>query len=158
MRPPPKAFDLRPRADVAGGADDAADTAPRPRGATRIGPRYDPEGGDERDGYGAADDASGADVRRPVRVARGINALLVAVCLLGSVHVAGLMVVEVRRLAYTEGEIARLEAELATIARDTADLRAVADRGEDARYRELLARRQGYVYVEETRFIGPQRR
>jgi len=93
-----------------------------------------------------------------VRVARGINALLVAVCLLGSLHVAGLMVVEVRRLAYTEGEIARLEAELDAIARDTADLRAVAERFDDERYRELLARRQGYVHPEETRFIGPQQR
>jgi cell division protein FtsB len=149
VRPPRAAFDLRPQAAVTDGAGDDPVAGPRPRGATRIAPRQGPDAGDA---------ASGVDAPRPVRVAKAINALLVAVCLLGSLHVVGLMVVEVRRLAYTEGEIARLEAELSAIARDTADLRAVAERFEDERYRELLARRQGYVYPEETRFIGPQQR
>ncbi len=93
--------------------------------------------------------------QRPVRVARGINALLVAVCLLGCLQVAGLIAVEVRRLVYTEAEVARLETELETLRRETADLHAVAERGDDERYRELLARRQGYVFREETRFVGP---
>ena len=158
MRPPRTAFDLRPLATADGGSDGAGGAHARPRGATRIAPRRDLDAGGESAGPGAADAPSGADLRRPVRVARGINALLVAVCLLGSLHVAGLMVVEVRRLAYTEGEIARLEAELEAIARDTSDLRSVADHVDDERYRELLARRQGYVYPEETRFIGPQQR
>jgi len=148
VRPARAAFDLRPQAVAAGGTDDADGVDPRPRGATRLAPRHDPD----------VDAASAPDAPRPVRVAKGINALLVAVCLLGSLHLVGLMVVEVRRLAYTEGEIARLEAELHAIARDTADLRAVAERFEDERYRELLARRQGYVFPEETRFIGPQPR
>ncbi len=158
MRPPRTAFDLRPRATATAATDDASDAAPRPRGATRIVPRHDPDADGERGVGDAAGATTEAGARRPVRVARGINALLVAVCLLGSLHVAGLMVVEVRRLAYTEGEIARLEAELDAIARDTADLRAVAERFDDERYRELLARRQGYVHPEETRFIGPQQR
>ena len=158
MRPPRAPFDLRPLATADGGADGATGAPARPRGATRIAPRHDPDADGERGGAGTPDAASGAVARRPVRVAKGINALLVAVCLLGSLHVAGLMVVEVRRLAYADGEIARLEAELEAIARDTADLRAVAERADDERYRELLARRQGYVYPHETRFIGPQQR
>ena len=95
-------------------------------------------------------------MQRPVRVARGINAVLVAVCLLGCLQVAGLIAVEVRRLAYTESEVARLEAELEVLGRETADLHAVAERGNDEGYRELLARRQGYVFREETRFVGPR--
>lgn len=150
MKRPSGAFDLRPQANAAREADDAADAEPLPRGATRLVTRQAPEG--------AADGAATAGTRRPVRVARGVSALLVAVCLLGTVHVGGLIVVEVRRLVYTEREITRLETELDGIARDTADLRAVAEHGDDERYRELLARRQGYVYPEETRFIGPQRR
>ena len=94
-------------------------------------------------------------LQRPVRVARGINAVLVAVCLLGCLQAAGLIAVEVRRLVYTEAEVARLETDLEALRRETADLHAVAERGDDERYRELLARRQGYVFLEETRFVGP---
>jgi cell division protein FtsB len=126
-------FDLRPLA-----TDDAE--APRLRGASRSA---------------VADEPPAVDVRRPVRVARGINALLVVLCLLGSIQAAGLIAVELRRLVYAEAEIARLESELEAIRRETADLRAVAERMADERYRELLARRQGYVYPDETRYVGP---
>ncbi len=134
MRAPLTAFDLRPT---------SPDEESRPRGASRLPP---PEPASEE----APDSA-----RRPVRVARGINAVLVALCLIGSLQVAGLLVVEVRRIAYSEGEIARLEREIEEIERETADLRAVAERDDDERYRELLARRQGYLYPDETRYVGP---
>ena len=153
MSPPRDPFDLRPRAAEPSDEGDGAPVAPRPRGATRLVPR--PESADGAAADGAAE---AGPVKRPVRVARGINALLVAVCLLGSLHVAGLIVVEARRLAYTEGEIQRLEGEIDALVRETADLRAVAERADDERYRELLARRQGYVYADETRFIGPPSR
>ncbi len=134
MRAPLTAFDLRPT---------SPDEESRPRGASRPPP---PESSSEE-----APDST----RRPVRVARGINAVLVALCLIGSLQVAGLLVVEVRRIAYSEGEIARLEREIEEIERETADLRAVAERDDDERYRELLARRQGYLYPDETRYVGP---
>ena len=134
MRAPLTAFDLRPT---------SPDEESRPRGASRLPP---PEPASEE-----APDST----RRPVRVARGINAVLVALCLIGSLQVAGLLVVEVRRIAYSEGEIARLEREIEEIERETADLRAVAERDDDERYRELLARRQGYLYPDETRYVGP---
>jgi len=133
---PATAFDLRPVA-----ADEPAEHPLR--GARRL----DPLGSEA---------VEAPDVQRPVRVARGINAVLVAVCLLGCLQVAGLIAVEVRRLAYTESEVARLEAELEVLGRETADLHAVAERGNDEGYRELLARRQGYVFREETRFVGPR--
>lgn len=153
MSPPRDAFDLRPRSHDPIGERDGVPTMPRPRGATRLVPRPDPV-----DEATADADVATRPVARPVRVARGINALLVAVCLLGSLHVGGLIAVEVRRLAYTEGEIQRLEGEIDDLLRETADLRAVAERGDDERYRELLARRQGYVFPDETRFIGPPSR
>ena len=134
MRAPLTAFDLRPT---------SPDEESRPRGASRPPP---PESSSEE-----APDST----RRPVRVARGINAVLVALCLIGSLQVAGLLVVEVRRIAYSEGEIARLEREIEEIERETGDLRAVAERDDDERYRELLARRQGYLYPDETRYVGP---
>jgi cell division protein FtsB len=136
-------FDLRPLAAEPGEAS-------RPYGATRLPPAPPPLGED--------DVGVRADSARPVRVARGINAVLVALCLLGSIQVTGLVAIEIQRVFYAEAEIARLEAELEAIRRETADLRAVAEHGEDERYRELLARRQGYVYPWETRFIGPSPR
>ncbi len=140
MSPAVAPFDLRP-------AGPERTDEPRSRGASRLAPT-EVAGGDEAL-------AARADARRPVRVARGINALLVALCLLGSLQVLGLVAVEVQRLVYMEAEIARLEADLAAIRRDTADLEAVAERTDDERYRELLARRQGYVFPYETRFVGP---
>ncbi len=136
-------FDLRPLTPP-------ASEALRPQGANRVAP-VSPVLEDE-------EALVGADPARPVRIARGINAVLVALCLLGSIQVAGLVVVEIQRVFYAEAEIARLEADLEAIRRETADLRAVAEHGEDERYRELLARRQGYVYPSETRFIGPSPR
>jgi len=146
VSPADRPFDAR--ASLARDGDDAdaleLDSVPaRPRGATRLPPPPDEPPAEQ------------LDPRRPVRIARGINALLVVLALVGSVQVVGLMVVEVRRLLYSEGEIARLESEIDALERDSADLRAVAEREGDERYRELLARRQGYVFPTETRFIGP---
>jgi hypothetical protein len=115
---------------------------PRLRGATRI---VRPEPIEE-----AATDAC-----RPVRVARFINAALVVLCLVGSAQLMVLIGVELSRLAFTEREIARLEREIATAHRESDDLLEIAGRGADERYREQLARRQGYVYPFETRFVGP---
>ncbi len=140
MSPALAPFDLRPAS-----SGEAAEL--RSRGASRLAPTELADGGEAL--------AAPADARRPVRVARGINALLVALCLLGSFQVLGLIAVEVQRLVYAEAEIARLEADLVAIRHDTADLEAVAERADDERYRELLARRQGYVFPNETRFVGP---
>ncbi len=147
MSPALAPFDLRPPAP-----EDPE--APRSRGASRA-MRVVSAGQGLPAALAEAEVRAPADPRRPVRVARGINAVLVVLCLLGSLQVVGLVAVEVQRLFYAEAEIARLEADLEAIRRETADLRAVAERIADERYRELLARRQGYVYPDETRFVGP---
>jgi cell division protein FtsB len=117
--------------------------APRPRGATRV---VVPE----------AADPVATDPRRPVRLARFVNALLVALCLVGSLQVVALIAIEAQRLWHTEREVARLEAEIAAIEAESHDLSEVALRGADEGYREQLARRQGYVFPFETRFVGPR--
>jgi hypothetical protein len=122
----------RPRAD---------DAAPRPRGATRVLPPDDPS----------------LDPRRPVRVARGVSAILVVVCLVGSLQAVAMITIEARRFWTSDREIVRLEREVAELRRETADLIEIAARGDDARFREHLARRQGYVYPDEVRYvIGPR--
>jgi cell division protein FtsB len=110
---------------------------PRPRGATRVVPPDDPS----------------LDPRRPVRVARGVSVVLVVVCLVGALQAMAMIGIEARRLWTAEREIARLEREVAELRRETADLIEIADRGHDDRFREHLARRQGYVYPSEVRYV-----
>lgn len=93
------------------------------------------------------------DQARPVRVARGISAVLLVICLVGALQAVFMIVVEARRWTVAEREIVRLEREVADLRREAADLIEVAMRGGDERFREQLARRQGYVYPHETRFL-----
>jgi hypothetical protein len=125
-------------ADPQRGGDDAA---PRPRGATRVLPPDDPA----------------LDPRRPVRVARGVSVVLVVLCLVGSLQAVAMIAIEARRLWTSQREIVRLEREVAELRRETSDLIEIAARGDDDRFREHLARRQGYVYPHEVRYvIGPR--
>jgi hypothetical protein len=101
-------------------------------------------------------DPAASDPARPVRVARLINAALVVLCVIGSVQAVVLIGVEAQRLWHTEREVARLEAEIAAARDESRDLVEIAGRGDDEQYREQLARRQGYVFPHETRFVGPK--
>lgn len=123
-------------------ADEEELESPRRRGATRVA-RPEPV------------DPALVDPRRPVRVARFVNAALVVLCLVGTVQTLLLIGVEASRLWHTEREIARLGREVAAAERESAELLEIARRADDARYREQLARRQGYVYPFETRLVGP---
>lgn len=93
------------------------------------------------------------DRPRPLRVARGISAVLLVICLVGALQAVFMIVVEARRWTVAEREIVRLEREVADLRREAADLVEVAMRGGDERFREQLARRQGYVYPHETRYL-----
>jgi hypothetical protein len=124
--------------------DDEAQELPRKRGASRLPPPPEPP------------DPALTDPRRPVRVARFVSVALLVLCLVGSVQVVALVGIEAQRLLHTEREIARLERELVELRAETDDLGEIAQRGDDARYRELLARRQGYLFPHETRFVGPR--
>ena len=64
-----------------------------------------------------------------------------------------MITVEVRRPWTAEREIVRLEREVADLRGETVDLTEIAVRGDDARFREHLARRQGYVFPDEVRYV-----
>lgn len=114
-----------------------ADGAVRPRGATRVVPPDDPS----------------RDPRRPVRLARGVSAVLAVVAIVGTLQASIMVSVEARRLWTAEREIARLTREVAELRAETSDLIEIAGRGDDDRFREHLARRQGYVYPDEVRYV-----
>ncbi|MDA0700539.1 MAG: hypothetical protein O3A02_04965 [bacterium] len=82
-----------------------------------------------------------------------MSAVLVVLCLIGALQAAAMISVEVRRLWTAEREIARLEGEVTVLRREAVDLTEIAARGGDDRFREHLARRQGYVYPDEVRFV-----
>jgi len=113
------------------------DHEPRPRGATRVLPPDHPE----------------RDPRRPVRIGRGVSALVVVVCTVGALHAAVMLAVEVRRWWIADREVVRLEAEVAALRAEAADLAEIAARGDDLRFREHLARKQGYVVADEVRYV-----
>lgn len=110
---------------------------PRPRGATRVPHPDDPA----------------FDPRRPARIGRGATALLVVACVLGTLQAAAMIAVEARRWWVADREVVRLEREVAALHAEAADLALIAGRGDDERFREHLARRQGYVFPDEVRYV-----
>ena len=119
------------------GASPEDEAAAGPRGATRVVPPDDPS----------------RDPRRPVRLARGVSAILAVLALVGLLQAGVMVAIEARRLWTAEREIARLEREVGDLRRETADLIQIGVRGDDERFREHLARRQGYVYPAEVRYV-----
>ncbi len=117
--------------------DGPAPVEERRRGASRVVPADHPS----------------RDPRRPVRIGRGVSALLVGLCVLGALQASILIAVEVRRAWLADREVVRLEREVEALQREAADLAAIAERGDDVRFREHLARRQGYVHPDEVRFV-----
>jgi len=108
-----------------------------PRGATRIIPPDDPS----------------RDPKRPLRLARGVSLVLVVLAVVGTLQGLVMLSIESRRWWVAAREVARLESELAALRSETADLLEIAERGENLRFREHLARRQGYVYPDEVRYV-----
>jgi len=119
------------------GAPSDGETPAGPRGATRLVPPDDPS----------------RDPRRPVRIARGVSAVVAVIALVGLLQAGVMISIEARRLWTAEREIARLEREVADLRRETEDLIQIGARGDDERFREHLARRQGYVYPDEFRYV-----
>ncbi len=136
-RAPTPIPERRPEAAPRGLGPGERDDAPRPRGASRTLPPDDPA----------------LDPRRPARIGRGATALLVAACTLGALQAAVMLTVEARRWYVADREVVRLEREVGDLRSEAADLAAIAERGDDVRFREHLARRQGYVFPDEVRYV-----
>lgn len=91
-----------------------------------------------------------ADVTAVPRAVRFVFGLI---GLVGSLHVTAMIGVEIGRYSENAQEISRLRGDIAEIDRELSGLRAVLEHAGDARYREQLARRQGFAYPGERRFF-----
>lgn len=89
----------------------------------------------------------------PARRALWALSLLAA---LGVVQVLFLIGVELDRTLRHRSAIQELRSEVEGLHGEAADLRDVADRADDPRYREQLARRQGFVHPDEVRVVVVQ--
>lgn len=90
--------------------------------------------------------AADAPTRRALR-------LLGVVALIGILQVGFLAFVELDRMIRHRAAIASLEDELRTARAEVEALRAIAERADDATFREQLARGQGFVYEGESRVV-----
>lgn len=72
---------------------------------------------------------------------------------LGVIHVVFMLGVEGIRYFRGEMAITRLEREVEALESEALQLRSVIEHGDDLAYREQLARRQGYMYPDESRVV-----
>lgn len=86
-------------------------------------------------------------------IGRGARLLLLVLLAVGSVQVVFMLGVEGLRLFRSETAITRLEREVRALEEEAAQLEAVIEHADDERYREQLARRQGYMYPDEARVV-----
>jgi cell division protein FtsB len=82
-------------------------------------------------------------------VPRLVELLLIIMALVGGLQAAVMIGVELSRYLNRSGEVASLSREVAQLERDIAALREVLARYDDERFREQLARKQGFVYPNE---------
>lgn len=87
---------------------------------------------------------------------RAPHRLLVALAVIGTLHLFFLIAVELNRDLVHRREITRLSAEVTTLQDELTALQEVAERGADLQYREALARNQGFVYPNESLLVTGQ--
>jgi len=80
---------------------------------------------------------------------RLVELLLVIMALVGGLQAVVMIGVELSRYLNRSGEVASLSREVAQLERDIVGLREVLARYNDERFREQLARQQGFVYPNE---------
>ncbi len=73
--------------------------------------------------------------------------------LVGVAHLTFLVAVEANRYLRLGATVEALEADVQANRSEAAELRAVAERANDAMFREQLARMQGFMFPDETRII-----
>ncbi len=112
----------------------------------------DAEARRERAAQGSDAPAAEAAARR-AGAARGAHAVLVALAVLGCLHALFLLGIEAWRYRVTADAVSRLQGSVDELRAESTDLQAVVDHAADARYREDLARLQGYMYPDEERAV-----
>lgn len=79
--------------------------------------------------------------------------MLGVIAAIGIVQIGFLLFVEADRTLRHRTAIAQLEQEIDQLQGEADELRAVASRAGDEAFREQLARRQGFLYPDETRVV-----
>lgn len=77
------------------------------------------------------------------------NPIILAIALLGTLQLIYLNLVESDRMVVHRREVARLEREVAAFEQEIAALEEIARHVDDDRFREQLARKQGFVHPDE---------
>jgi cell division protein FtsB len=85
---------------------------------------------------------------------RGVNGLLTVLAIIGCIHVMVMMGIELNRMVASQQEITRLTAETQVLEQEVAGLQSVLDNGNNPAFREQLARRAGFAYPEEARWLS----
>lgn len=108
---------------------------------------------------GPAEAAAGTE-RRPRRrraaAARGAHRVITVLALVGSLHALFLLGVETWRFVVEQRAVAHLQTQVNDLKSQAGGLQQVIDHAGDSRYREDLARRQGYMYPDEQRAVTQQ--
>lgn len=94
--------------------------------------------------------SSGRRLDPPTRRALLVLGVIAAI---GIVQIGFLLFVEADRTLRHRTAITHLEQEIDQLQREADELRAVAGRAGDEAFREQLARRQGFLYPDETRVV-----
>jgi cell division protein FtsB len=84
---------------------------------------------------------------------RGVNVLLTVLAVVGCIHVMVMMGIELNRMIASQQEITRLTAETQGLEQEVAGLQSVLDNGSNPEFREQLARRAGFAYPDEARWL-----
>jgi cell division protein FtsB len=85
---------------------------------------------------------------------RGVNILLTVLAIVGCVHILVMMVIELNRMVASQQEINRLTAETQVLEQQVAGLQSVLDNANNPEFREQLARRAGFAYSDEARWLS----
>ncbi len=84
---------------------------------------------------------------------KGANLLFLVIAVVGCIHALAMLTLEISRTVYTNREVARLERDIASLELESTDLSNVIAHRNDERYREQLARLQGFIYPDEARYV-----
>ncbi len=91
--------------------------------------------------------------RKGKRANRGANLLFLVIAVVGCIHALAMLTLEISRSVYTEREVARLERDIAALELEATNLENVIAHKNDPAYREQLARLQGFIYADESRYV-----
>ncbi len=84
---------------------------------------------------------------------RRLNPILVTLAAIGCLHLIYIGLVEADRAVVQRREITRLEREVAALTAEVDALEEIAAHADDEVFRELLARKQGFIHPDELRVV-----